>query len=292
MSISESLGDMGRADLPGVGAISYRPSGRGRPVVFGHGVGGNGDLWPNVAPPGAAAGYHCVVPDLPLGAHSIPLEGTPDMSLPGLADIVYGFIEALGLHDVVLVANDTGGAITQALIGRRPERITGLVLTSCDAFDRYPPPAVAYLKPTARVPGGLWALGQAVRFKAVQRLPIAYGWGPSKPVEPRIMESYTRNVRLNAGVRADLARVLRQARKSDMEAASRSVAHFRRPALVVWAADDRFFPVEHGRALADLMPNARLELVERSRTFIPEDQPERLVELVLRGAGLGGRDAA
>jgi pimeloyl-ACP methyl ester carboxylesterase len=281
MSISESLGDVGRADLPGVGAISYRATGRGRPVVFAHGVGVNGDLWRDVAPPVAAEGYHCVVPDLPLGAHSTPLEGAPDMSLPGLADILYAFIEALGLHDVVLVANDTGGAITQALIGRRPERITGLVLTSCDAFDRYPPPAVAYLKPTARVPGGLWALGQAVRFRAVQRLPIAYGWATSAPLEPRIMESYTRNLRLNAGVRADLARVLKQARKSDMEAASRSVAHFRRPALVVWAADDRFFPVEHGRALADLMPNARFELVERSRTFIPEDQPERLVELML-----------
>src|SRR3954447_12041704 len=292
MSISEALGEVGQADLPGVGGITYRATGRGRPVVFAHGVGVNGDLWRNVAPPVAAAGYHCVVPDLPLGAHSIPLEGTPDMSLPGLADILYGFIEALGLHDVVLVANDTGGAITQALIGRRPERITGLVLTSCDAFDRYPPPAVAHLKPTARIPGGLWGLGQAVRFRPVQRLPIAYGWATSAPIERRIMESYTRNIRLNAGVRADLARVLKQARKSEMEAASRSVAHFRRPALVVWAADDRFFPVEHGRALADLMPNARLELVEHSRTFIPEDQPEELVRLVLRGAGLGGRDAA
>src|SRR3954451_4390099 len=208
MSISESLGPSARVPVPGAGEIEYRSSGEGRPVVFAHGVGVNGDLWRNVAPPVAAAGYHCVVPDLPLGAHSMPLEGAPDMSLPGLADILYGFIEALGLHDVVLVANDTGGAITQALSGRRPERITGLVLTSCDAFDRYPPPAVAYLKPTARIPGGLWALGQAVRFRPVQRLPIAYGWATSAPIERRIMESYTRNIRLNAGVRGDMARVL------------------------------------------------------------------------------------
>jgi pimeloyl-ACP methyl ester carboxylesterase len=214
------------------------------------------------------------------------------MSLPGLADIVGGFLDALDLRDVTLVANDTGGAITQAFIGRRPSRVGRLVLTSCDAFDRYPPPAVAYLKPTARVPGGLWLLGQAVRLRAVQRLPIAYGWATHEPIEPRIMESYTHGVRASAGVRADLGRVLKGARRSDMEAASRSVTAFERPALVVWAADDRFFPVEHGRALADLMPNARFELVENSRTFIPEDQPERLVELVLRGTGLGGSDTA
>src|SRR5436190_11300541 len=285
MSISESLGERRTVDVPGAGTIEYRESGSGPPIVFAHGVGVNGDLWRRVAPEVAGRGHRCIAPDLPLGGHSIPLAGEPDMSLPGLADILSGFFDALGLEDATLVANDTGGAITPALIGRGPERIGRLVLTSCDAFDRYPPPAVAYLKPTARVPGGLWLLAQAVRFKAVQRLPIAYGWATQEPIERRIMESYTRGVRTNPGVRADLGRALKQARKSDMEAASRSVAHFRRPALVVWAADDRFFPVEHGRALADLMPHAEFELVEDSRTFIPEDQPERLVELVLSFLG-------
>jgi pimeloyl-ACP methyl ester carboxylesterase len=221
------------------------------------------------------------VPDLPLGGHAIPLEHEPDMSLPGLADILGGFIEALGLDGATLVANDTGGAITQAYIGRRPERIARLVLTSCDAFDRYPPPAVAYLKPTARVPGGLALLSQAIRLRAVQRLPIAYGWATHSAIDPRIMASYTTNIRENARVRADLGRVLRSARKSDMQAASRSVANFDRPALVVWAADDRFFPVEHGRTLANLMPQGRFELVENSRTFIPEDQPADLVRLIV-----------
>ena len=223
MSISESLGERRTVDVPGAGTIEYRESGSGPPIVFAHGVGVNGDLWRRVAPEVAGRGHRCIAPDLPLGGHSIPLAGEPDMSLPGLADILSGFFDALGLEDATLVANDTGGAITQALIGRGPERIGRLVLTSCDAFDRYPPPAVAYLKPTARVPGGLWLLGKAVRWKPVQRLPIAYGWATHEPIEPRIMESYTRGVRTSPGVRADLGRVLKQARKSDMEAASRSV---------------------------------------------------------------------
>ena len=282
MAISEALGERRTVHVPGAGTIEYRElPGEGPPFVFAHGVGVNGDLWRNVAPAVADAGYRTIAPDLPLGGHSLPLSEKPDMSLPGLADILGDFVDALDLHDVTLVANDTGGAITQCYIGRRPERIARLVLTSCDAFDRYPPPAVAYLKPTARVPGGLALLGQAVRWKAVQRLPIAYGWATHNPIEPHIMDSYTRNVRTNPGVRADLRRVLVQARKSDMQAASRSVANFDRPATVVWAADDRFFPVEHGRALADLMPDARFELVENSRTFIPEDQPDALLRLLL-----------
>jgi pimeloyl-ACP methyl ester carboxylesterase len=275
------ISDIGRAELPGGGQIEFRSTGKGPAIVFAHGVGVNGELWRRVAAPLVEAGLRCIVPDLPLGGHSLPLPASTDMSLPGLADILGGFLDAVGVQDACLVANDTGGAITQAYIGRRPPRVARVVLTSCDAFGRYPPPAVAYLKPLARVPGGLWALGQAVRFKAVQRLPIAYGWATHKPIEPRVMESYTRGVRTNAGVRADLARVLKQARKADMQAASRGVAAFDKPALVAWAADDKFFPVEHGRALADLMPRARFELIQNSRTFIPEDQPERLVELIL-----------
>src|SRR4051794_37156004 len=145
MAVSEVLGERRTVDVPGAGTIGYRERGDGPPIVFAHGVGVNGDLWRKVAPELADDGYRCIVPDLPLGAHSIPLEKAPDMSLPGLAHILASFVDALGLHEATLVANDTGGAITQAYIGRNPERIARLVLTSCDAFDRYPPPAVAYL---------------------------------------------------------------------------------------------------------------------------------------------------
>jgi pimeloyl-ACP methyl ester carboxylesterase len=47
-------------------------------------------------------------------------------------------------------------------------------------------------------------------------------------------------------------------------------------------ADDKFFPRAHGQRLAELLPQGRFELVERSRTFIPEDNPRPLVELVRR----------
>ena len=97
-----------------------------------------------------------------------------------LADVLASFLDALDLTDVALVANDTGGAISQALVGRRPELVGRLVLTSCDAFENYPPKAVAYLKPTSRVPAALWLLTQTMRLRSFQRLPIAYGWARSE----------------------------------------------------------------------------------------------------------------
>src|SRR4051812_10754845 len=170
MSVSEELGERRSVDVP-AGTIDYREHGSGRPIVFAHGVGVNGDLWRKVAPQLAADGYRCVVPDLPLGGHSTPLEGEPDMSLPGLADILASFVDALDLRDATLIANDTGGAITQAYVGRNPDRLVRLVLPSGGALDRHPPPAGADPKPPPRGPRGPLPPRPAARFQPGPRPP-------------------------------------------------------------------------------------------------------------------------
>ena len=278
MAISDALGEHRTVEVP-AGVLEYRERGSGPPIVFVHGAAVNGDLWRKVAPE-LAGDRRCIVPDLPLGGHSIPLNDEPDLSLFGAADVLASFLDALDLADVALVANDTGGAISQALVGRRPELVGRLVLTSCDAFENYPPKAVAYLKPTSRFPSALWLLSQAMRLRFFQRLPIAYGWATHGPIEPAIMESFLGSLRSNAGVRRDFAALLRGADARDCRQASESLSGFDKPALVTWAADDKFFPRQHGQRLAELLPQGRFELIERSRTFIPEDNPARLVELV------------
>jgi pimeloyl-ACP methyl ester carboxylesterase len=259
--------------------VEFRERGTGPPVVFAHGVGVNGDLWRAVAPE-LADRHRVIVPDWPLGAHSVPLRPGADLSVFGLADIVADFLAALDLDGVTLVANDTGGAISQAVAARRPERLGALVLTSCDAFENYPPPALRYLLGAARVSGAMWVVAQSVRFKAVQRLPTAYGWTTHRPLPGEIMDSYTRSVRTNAGVRRDLTRLLRAVDARETVEAAEGLRAFDKPALVVWGADDKHFPREHGRRLAELLPQGRFELVQNSRCFIPEEQPAALVALL------------
>jgi pimeloyl-ACP methyl ester carboxylesterase len=278
MSVTQALGRRERVDIP-AGTIDFRERGDGPAVVFAHGVGVNGDLWRGVAPR-LADSHRVITPDWPLGAHETPLREDADLSVFGLADIVADFIAALGLEDVTLVANDTGGAISQAVAARRPERLGALVLTSCDAFTNYPPPALRYLLPASRVPGAMWVVAQSVRFKAVQRMPTAYGWTTHRPMPPEIMDSYTRSVRVNAGVRRDLARLLRAVDPRETVAAAEGLRAFDRPALVVWGADDKHFPSEHGERLAELLPHGRFALIEGSRCFVPEERPEALVALL------------
>jgi len=278
VSISQQLGREHRVDIP-AGAISYRDCGNGSPIVFVHGVAVNGDLWRQVVPR-LARGHRCITPDLPWGSHSIPLHPDADLSLPGMARITADFLDALALDDVTVVANDTGGAVAQALVGSHPDRIARLVLTSCDAFEKFPPTPQRYLQVMAHSRLLTWIVAYTAQFKPIQRLPTAYGFVTSRAMPPDIMRSYTEPVRLNSQVRRDFRRMLRAVdTKYTFDAAAR-LTTFDKPALVLWAENDKIFPREHGRRLAQLLPQGRFDVISNSRTFIPEDQPDLLVTAI------------
>jgi len=265
------------------GTINFRESGEGPPVVFAHGLLVDGRLWRKVTPL-LEDRFRCIVPDLPLGSHRTPMNPDADLSPPGLARIIAGFLEALDLQDVVLVANDTGGAISQITAANHPERIGRLLLTNCDAFENFLPPAFRPLQWAARVPPALTGMMQGMRFAPMRRLPNAFGrlikrdfaGAPTREwVEPYLTEP---------GVRRDTVKVLRGIDpRYTIEAADR-LRNFDRPAMLAWAVEDRFFKVSFAEKLAATINGATLERIEDSYTFVSEDQPERLAELIARFA--------
>jgi len=285
MAASESLGRVQEVALP-MGRIRYRERGEGPPVVFVHGLLVNGDLWRAVVPAVAAAGLRCFVPDWPLGSHELPVPDA-DLSPPGVAALVAAFLERLDLRDVTVVANDTGGAITQLLMTSHPERVGRVVLTSSDCLERFFPPVFAPLPKLAAVPGSLWVLAQALRAPAAHRLPFTYGWVAKRPIPTEIVESYLAPSRRDAAVRADLGRFLRGVHRRHTLAAARSLPQFTKPVLVAWAEEDRLFPLELAARLAALLPEASLVTVADSYTFIPEDQPQWLARVVVDFAHAG-----
>ena len=128
-------------------------AGTGPPIVFVHGLLVNANLWRKVvARLVARLPLHRARPAARLAPRARC--GPTRTSRPyGLADLIADAIEALGLDDVTLVGNDTGGALCQIVVTRRPERIGRLVLTSCDYRDNFPPPMFAYFKPVGAHPG-------------------------------------------------------------------------------------------------------------------------------------------
>jgi pimeloyl-ACP methyl ester carboxylesterase len=279
MARSNSLGQPHRVQLPH-GVMGYREVGHGPVVVFVHGLLVNADLWREVVPVVAAAGYRCLAPDWPLGSHEYPMHPSADLSPAGIAGMIADFLAALDLADVTLVANDTGGALVQILMARGPDRVGRVVLASCDGLERFFPPPFRLLPAAAHLPGSGWFLTQVLRVRALQRLPMAYGWLSHRRIPPEVMDSYQLPARRSAGIRRDLRGFLRQVHHGHTLAAAQSFGSFDRPVLLAWAQDDRLFPMSLARRLAHLLPDARLTLVANSRTFIPEDQPTALATLV------------
>jgi pimeloyl-ACP methyl ester carboxylesterase len=261
------------------GTIRYRDEGSGPTLFFVHGALVDGRLWEPVVER-LRDRFRCVVPDLPLGSHELPLKAHADLSPQGLAALVGQIIEALDLEDVTLIGNDTGGALCQLLVVAEPERIGRLVLTDCDAFEEFPPKAFKPLIAAAKIPGALRALLQPMRAKSARRLPLAYGWLTKRPVPDDVMDGWTLRALNDPGIMADLRKALIGLRPEVLLDNSPKLAAFDKPVLLVWAREDKFFKIANAHRLAAIFPDARVEELTDAYAFVSWDQPDRVAELV------------
>jgi pimeloyl-ACP methyl ester carboxylesterase len=261
------------------GTIRYREAGEGSPIVFLHGLLVDGRLWRKVTPL-LEDRFRCIVPDLPLGSHTVPMDPIADLSPPGLARIVAEFLEALELDGATMVANDTGGAIAQITAANHPEWIGRLVLTNCDAYENFLPPAFRPLQWAARVSGMLTAVMQGMRLAPMRRLPMAYGRLIKRDFAGAPTREWVEPFLTDRAVRRDTVKVLKGVDPNYTLDAAEKLSRQERPTLLAWAREDRFFKPEFAERLAAEIPGAQLEWIEDSYSFVPEDQPERLAELV------------
>jgi pimeloyl-ACP methyl ester carboxylesterase len=260
------------------GTIRYREAGNGEPIVLVHGLLTNAELWREVIPR-LAADFRVIAPDWPLGSHKVPLNPGADLSPPGLAQIVADFLAALELEGVTLVGNDTGGAICQLVVASHPDRLARLVLTPCDAYENFLPPAFRPLQVMARVPGAVFAVLQSMRAAPSRRAPLAYGW-VTKRADDALTRSWIEPALSSKAIRREVASLLTGISNSYTLRAAEIFPEFTKPVLIAWAPEDRFFKLPYGERLASAFPNSRMELIEDSYTFVPIDQPERTADLI------------
>ena len=266
------------------GPASYVDTGGpGRPVLFVHGVGSSSYLWRHVI--GLLDGQRrCVAFDLPLHGHT-PAAADQDFSLPGLARFVADCCDALELADVDLVANDTGGAVSQVFAAGNPERLHTLTLTNCEAHDNVPPKALLPAVLLARM--GLLA-------RLAPRLMAADNPRTAKRVYGRVYQDIT-------NLPEDIARVWLEAQSGTAEAARQSqrlltslhardllavepaLARLQVPTLIVWGTGDIFFRTRWAYWLRDTIAGAT-EVVEidGARLFFPDERAPELTAALRR----------
>jgi pimeloyl-ACP methyl ester carboxylesterase len=264
------------------GTIEYHDTGGHGPVlVLLHGLMMDASLWDGPIAD-LAADHRCIVPTLPLGAHRHAMRPGADLSLPGIARLVAELAGRLGVQDVTLVGNDTGGALVQLLMRDDMAGVGRVILASCDAFDNFPPGLTGRaLMLAGKLPPTMFGLFmQQMRLRMIRRLPVAFGWLTMRG--DAATARWLKPVLTQPEIRRDAVRMLRAAGADTrvLLGAAETFPSFNRPALMVWAAGDRVMPPEHGRRLAELLPQGRLVEVDDSYTLIPLDQPARLAQII------------
>jgi pimeloyl-ACP methyl ester carboxylesterase len=260
------------------GAMRVFSAGTGEPIVFVHGALVNSNLWRKVVPL-LSPDFRCVCLELPLGSHELGMPDA-DLSPAGLADLIAEAVGKLGLEAPTIVGNDTGGALTQIALARHPDLAGRVVLTSCDAYDNFPPRFFrAVLWPT-RFPALSRVLFAPLRLRPLRETPLAFGWLMHSKLDERAGDSYILPALTHHPAGQDFSRFVRTVDPSYTMDAIAKLRSYDRPVLIAWSRDDRFFPPSDADKLAADIPGARLEWIDRARTFSMEDQPGRLADLI------------
>jgi pimeloyl-ACP methyl ester carboxylesterase len=248
------------------------------PVLFVHGILVDSRLWEGVADHLARQGFRCYLPNWPLGSHTIAVDDQTSLTPHGVATMIRDFIVAVGLSDVTLVGNDTGGGLCQLVIDAYPEHIGRLVLTNCDAFDKFPPFPFTLVFALLRGPISIKVLFEQMRLKPLRHSPL--GFGLLADPDPALTNSWLQPCRDDVRIRRDLARMLRAVAKTDLTDVATRLDRFAKPVTIVWGQRDRAFTPALGRRLAAAFDTSTLIEVPDARTFVSLDAPTAVVDAI------------
>jgi len=272
------------------GDIAYVDQGDGNgnhdvpAALFVHGVLVNADLWRNVIWDVADV-RRCIAPDLPAhGASPAPDASGPragDLSLTGLAAMLDELCDHLGLDQVDVVANDTGGAVSQVFAARYPHRIRTLTLTNCDVYDNFPP---EIFKPFVELAaaGEFGPLVAAMAGDAaLARSESGFGMGYAEPdaLPDDLLTSYLGPFVADQG--KGLERLLTASSAAELMAVEPLLAELHAPAQVAWGTGDLFFEPSWADRLAEMIPGVeRVTLIRDAMLFWPDERAADLVPLL------------
>jgi pimeloyl-ACP methyl ester carboxylesterase len=263
------------------GEIGYAEFGSGPAAVFVHGIGTNGLLWRHVIEE-VSDTRRCVAIDLPLHGSTPPRK---DLSVPAMAQVVADLCTGLGLEQVDLVANDTGGAVAQVFAARHPERLRTLVLTNCDSDGNYPPASFAPvidLAARGELAPGIQAL--AADPAAARTSPLGAGYERPEAVPDEVWRAYLTPVGGTIERARDFERLLTALDPDDLKSIDGELRALRVPTLLVWGTADETFGLEWAYRLRDSIGGEVVE-VDGAKIFFPEERPEDLVTPLRRHWG-------
>lgn len=259
------------------GRIAYVERGSGATALLLHGFPLNGFQWRGVIPR-LCARRRCVAPDF-MGLGFTQVTKGQSVSPGAQADMLAAFLDTLGIGQVDIIANDSGGAVAQLFLSRYTSRARSLVLTNCDVETDSPPESLLPIIDLAR--GGLYTdlyIRTWLENEALVRSSSDFGRAcysdPSRPSDTAISEylgplvsSYERSALTNRFA-ASLA-------PNPLAGITESLRRCEVPTRIVWGMGDRIFSSGNIEYLVSVLPRVTgIRQIPDAKVFFPEELPD------------------
>jgi pimeloyl-ACP methyl ester carboxylesterase len=264
--------------------VAYGVYGTGKPVVLLHGTPSSSLIWRNVVPKLADAGYKAYVFDLlGFGLSERPWNPTVDTSMTGQVSVLEGLLDLWGLEKIHIVAHDIGGGVAQRFSIFSPERVLSLTLIDVVSFDSYPSK-----RTKEQLQNGLESLikTDSDKHRAHFREWLLSAVKNTAKFQESSLDTYLDYISGPIGQPSLFEHQVRHYDpKHTMEVAPRLGELGKLPVQVIWGADDAWQVVDWAHKLHDAIPGSELSILEDAGHFSPEDQPEKISELLVKFLG-------
>ncbi len=254
--------------------LGYLAAGQGEPVVLVHGWPTFSHLWRHQIP-ALAERYRVYALDLPgFGDSDKPTDVR--YALNFFANVLAGFLDALGIEKVTLVCHDIGGPVVLLFSVRNPERVKRLVILDTTAYPDLPL-MVRLLLPVARLPG---AGGLLVSRRGL-RLLLQIGTVRKGVITDELVTAYNRPLSDDPIARKTLLRILIEQDPREMIEIADNLGRIAAPTLILWSEKDPSAPLSIARRLQADISGSVLKTIPDCGHFLTEDQPEEVNRLLL-----------
>ncbi|WP_200948386.1 MULTISPECIES: alpha/beta fold hydrolase [unclassified Kitasatospora] len=224
--------------------------------------------------------YRLIAPDYPGFGHSdVPESSTTggpfSYTFDRLADITEKFTEQLGLDRFVLYAFDFGAPVGFRLAARHPDRIAGLVVQNGNAYtDGLSPMARDFIALRPETPGA------EATVRELLTLPATRGQYEGGTTDPELIapEGWTLDQHFldqpgRTQPQLDLAFDY-HSNVGKYPVWQQWLRTHTPPALVLWGANDAFFPAPGAHAYLRDLPAAELHLFDTGHFALEDHLPE------------------
>lgn len=252
----------------------------GRAVMLIHGLGTSHFLWRGIAPAIATGNHTALAVDLfGHGESDRPYDG--EFGIAAQAEYLDRALTALRLTRATIVGCDLGAAVAMRLAFTHPDRVDRLVLVSPPDLEEFPGDDVKLLQRSVRrapIRQHRGVMGAAPILRPLLESAVA----DPEAMPDRLVARYLAPFVGADGVR-QLLTLARSVRARDLH--EDELRAIRAPTLIVVGEVDQWLTIRAAELLAGTIPDSRLERVPGAARLIPEEDPQRLTELLLNFVG-------